>query len=347
MAFKVGIIGLHHLHSEGYIKLLENLSDADVTAIADEDESLLRRVGDKYGIPELHQDWRDLIRNSDVDLVIILLPHAMCPDAAVRACKASRHVIVEKPMSNRSEGILRMISAARNSGVKLTTPYLWRYCAAAMRIKEMIDEGRIGRIVAFEGRNIAGPPQRYLDGGAEWMVRKEISGGGPLHNLGVHWIDLFRWISGQEVRSVAARINSLTHGLEIEDNSHALLVFESGAVASLDISYSAAYGYDLFVQVRGTEGVISWRPRMDEPGVIEITRGRERDEVEIKEEKAEGYGGAWGVRFLKEFLKAIRENSRPPITGEDGYRALRVVEAAYESSREGRFVEVKYDDSVG
>ena len=150
MVFKVGIIGLHHLHSEGYIRLLENLSDADVTAIADEDESLLRRMGDKYGIPELHRDWRDLIRNSDVDLVIILLPHAMCPDAAVSACESGRHVIVEKPMSNRSEGILRMISAARNSGVKLTTPYLWRYCAAAMRIKEMIEAQAGGKLTVTE-----------------------------------------------------------------------------------------------------------------------------------------------------------------------------------------------------
>lgn len=340
MAFKVGIIGLHHLHSEGYIRLLENLADADVTAIADEDESLLRRMGERHGIRELFTDWRDLIRSSDVDLVIILLPHAICPDAAVLACEEGKHVIVEKPMSDRSEGILRMISAARNSGVKLTTPYLWRYCAAAVRIKEMIEEGLIGRIVAFEGRNIAGPPQRYLDGGAEWMVQKEISGGGPLHNLGVHWIDLFRWISAQEIVSVAAKVNSLTHGLEIEDNSHALLVFESGAVASLDISYSAAYGYDLFVQVRGTEGVISWRPQMDGPSTIEIAKGRKRDVMEIEEEKIEGYGGVWGVKFLRDFLRAIKENNRPPITGEDGYKALRVVEAAYESSRENRFVDV-------
>ncbi|HID55420.1 TPA: Gfo/Idh/MocA family oxidoreductase [Candidatus Poribacteria bacterium] len=340
MTFKVGIIGLHHLHSEGYIQLLGNLPDADVTAISDGDEPLLRQIGGRYEISELYTDWRDLIRNSDVDLVIILLPHAMCPDAAVQACRAGKHVIVEKPMSNRSEGILRMISAARDSGAKLTTPYLWRYCSAAEKIKEMIDEGRIGRIVAFEGRNVAGPPRRYPDGGAEWMIRKEISGGGPLHNLGVHWIDLFRWISGQEILSVAAKVNSLTHGLEIEDNSHALLVFESGAVASLDISYSAAYGYDLFVQVRGTEGVISWRPQMNGPSVIEIARGRERDVMEIEEGRIKGYGGVWGVKFLRDFLKAIEEDSRPPITGEDGYRALKVVEAAYKSSREGRFVEV-------
>ena len=140
---------------------------------------------------------------------------------------------------------------------------------------------------------------------------------------------------------MVARINSLTHGLEIEDNSHALLVFESGAVASLDISYSAAYGYDLFVQIRGTEGIISWKPQMEGAGTVEIIRSGERDVVEIKEERVEGYGGVWGVRFIEEFLKAITENSQPPITGEDGYKALRVVEAAYESSREKRFIEVK------
>lgn len=341
MRFKVGIIGLHHLHSEGYIQLLKNLPEGEVTAIADEDEGLTKRIAEGHGIGRTYSDWRELIREEDVEVVIILLPHALCPDAAVEACKNGKHVIVEKPMSALSEGILQMIYAAKEWDVKLTTPYLWRYSAGARRIKEMIEIGRIGEIVAFEGRNIAGPPQRYLDGGAEWMIHRKLSGGGPLHNLGVHWIDLFRWFSDQEVKAVAARVNSLTHGLEIEDNSHALLIFEREAVASIDISYSAAYGYDLFVQVRGTEGVISWRPRLNGASVIELSRGREREVTEIHEEEAEGYGGIWGVRFLREFFDAIREDREPPITGEDGYRALRIVEAAYESSESGRFVEVE------
>ena len=338
--FKIGIIGLHHLHSEGYIKLLKSLPEAEVVGLADEDERLLREMGERYGIERLHADRSELIEGKEVDLVVILLPHALCPDAAVEACRAGKHVVVEKPMADKSEGILRMMGAAEEANVRLTTPYLWRYSGAAQRIKRMIESDEIGEVVAFEGRFIAGPPSRYVDGGAEWMLKKEMSGGGPLHNLGVHWIDLFRWLLGEEILFAAGRVNSLTHHLEIEDNAHALLVFEGGAVASIDISYSAADRYDLFVQVRGRKGVISWTPKFDGANLVEICSGRSRELIEIEEEKVEGYGGMWAVRFFEELFRAIEGGDEPFITAYDGYRALKAVEAIYESSRTGRFVEV-------
>ena len=125
-----------------------------------------------------------------------------------------------------------MITAARKSGITLSTPYVWRYHPVARQIKRFLEEGILGRVVGCEGRCAAGRLRRYLDGHAGWMLIKELSGGGPMHNLGVHWIDLYRWLLEDEVVEVLGRNVRINEQYDIEDNSYALLTFSRGAVGA-------------------------------------------------------------------------------------------------------------------
>jgi len=181
------------------------------------------------------------------------------------------------------------------------------------------------------------------------MLEKARSGGGPMYNLGVHWIDLYRWLLDDEVVEVSGKNVKVNQEYDIEDNSFALLTFSRGTVVALDISYtvpdSYPYGRDLYLGLRGTGGVLSWAPSFE--GVKERLfvcsdsgefAAAPRRHIDFELESHPGYTGILGVHFLTDLAASIRAGTPPAITGEDGLRALEVVEAVYESATTGRTV---------
>jgi predicted dehydrogenase len=269
-----------------------------------------------------------------------------------RAAAAGKHVIVEKPMADTSEGIRRMISATGEAGVALSSPYCWRAHPASRKIKELVDGGLLGQIVALEGRCAAGSPLRYLENGiSPWLNQRAVAGGGPMHNLGTHWIDLFRWFLQDEVRLATGMVSRLQHHLDIEDNSFGIVRFRSGATATLDISYSVPKAYpagrDLFIGLRGTLGSASWSPAWggtaDEVFVVSDHpdfAGGPQTTLRIASQATDGYGGVSGRVYLNETVDAILDGRTPGIKGMDGLRAVEVVEAIYASAETGRVVTV-------
>ncbi|MDE2887150.1 MAG: Gfo/Idh/MocA family oxidoreductase [Gemmatimonadota bacterium] len=348
----VGIIGFHHLHSLDYLPHFDAIARTEVRAVAESDPVCLERVCGQTGI-DGYVDYNTLLSREDIGLVVILLPHAECPDAVERAASAGKHVIVEKPMADTSEGIRRMIAATEGAGVTLSSPYCWRAHPAARRIKALVDRGILGRIVALEGRCAAGSPLRYLENGiSPWLNKKAVAGGGPMHNLGTHWIDLFRWFLKDEVRQATGMVSHLQHRLDIEDNSFGIVRFRNGATATLDISYSVPKafpaGRDLFIGLRGSLGTVSWSPAWggtdDEVFVVsdhpDFADGP-RTTLRIASEAADGYGGVSGRVYLSETVNAILDGKPPCISGMDGLRAVEVVEAIYAAAESGRVVTVE------
>ncbi|MEW6753900.1 MAG: Gfo/Idh/MocA family oxidoreductase [Candidatus Latescibacterota bacterium] len=348
----IGIIGLHHLHPMDYLTHFAALPSTRVCALSEADAVLRQKAAAATGLP-VYAEYGEVLARDDVDAVFIFLPHADCPAAAAAAAEAGKHVVVEKPMAATSDGIRRMVAAAQAAGVSLSAPFCWRYHPAARHIKEVVEGGKLGRVLALEGRCAAGSPLRYRrDGISPWILAKASAGGGPLHNLGVHWIDLFRWLLEDEVDTVTGMVSHEQHGLEVEDAGFALLRFAGGATASLDISYSVpdAYpaGRDLYIGLRGTEGALSWSPAWggtaDEVFLCssrpEMADGPVR-RVQIASRSVGGYGGICGLAYLRRLTDDLLAGRPPQVTGSDGLRALEVVEAVYTAAETGRTVRVE------
>ena len=346
----VGILGLSHLHPRSYMPIFGAVKDVKVVAAADANQPLTEAFAKDFSIRG-YADWRVMIGQEKLDLAAIFLPHAECADAAVACAEKGIHLMVEKPMAADAEGLRRMIAAAGKAGVVLSTPYVWRYHPVARQMKKFVDAGVLGRVVGCEGRCAAGRLQRYIDGNASWMLVKARSGGGPMYNLGVHWIDLYRWLLNDEVAEVMGKNVKINEQYDIEDNSFAILTFSRGAVVALDISYtvpdSYPYGRDLYLSLRGTGGVLSWSPSFE--GVKETLfvcsdsgefASAPRRHVEFELQSHPGYTGILGVHFIADLADSIRAGSAPAITGEDGLRALEVVEAIYRSAESGRAIKL-------
>ncbi len=346
------VLGLCHLHPRAYMATVADIPGLRVTAAAERDPAVRTAFERDYGV-RTYEDWAALIDTEKLDLALIFLPHVECPAAAATAAARGIHVVVEKPMAADAAGARRIIEAARKTGVLLTTPYVWRYHPVALEMKRYASDGTLGQIVGCEGRCAAGRLNRYLEGNAGWMLDRSRSGGGPMYNLGVHWIDFYRWLLDDEVAEAAGTNVHVNKDYDIEDNSFAILTFRRGTVLALDISYtvpeSYPFGRDLYLALRGTAGVLSWSPSFegikerlfvcsDAPGFAAAPRRH----IDFELEPRAGYAGIMGHRFLSDVVDAIRNRRKPAIGGADGLRALEVVEAIYQSAETGKTAKVKH-----
>lgn len=347
----VSILGLSHLHPRSYMTLFQAIPGVEVIAASDANPSVLEGFVKDFHVRG-YADWRELLDKERLNLAAIFLPHADCPEAAVACAERGTHVVVEKPMAASAEGVRQMIAAARKAGVILSTPYTWRYHPVAQEMRRLVVGGVTGRIVGCEGRCAAGRLSRYIDGHAGWMLEKARSGGGSMFNLGVHWIDLYRWMLSDEVVEVIGKTVRANPQYDIEDNCFAFLTFARGTVLALDISYtvpdSYPYGRDLYLALRGTSGVLSWSPSYE--GVKErlfvcSDTGEysqpARQHLDFELPPQPGYAGIMGLRFLTDLVESIRMGKPPTITGYDGLRALEVAEAVYQSAESGRSVKLQ------
>jgi predicted dehydrogenase len=346
----VGFIGLSHLHPKSYVPVIRAAQGLELVAAAEANPAVLASFASDFPV-RTYNDWRAMLEKERLDLAVLFLPHCQIPEAAIACAERGVNVVAEKPMASSSEGLRRMIEATSKAGVLLSTPYVWRYHAVARAMKQYLEDGMLGRIVGCEGRCAAGRLHRYIEGNSAWMLNRAMSGGGPMYNLGVHWIDLYRWLLNDEVVEVTGKNVKINKEYDIEDNSFALLTFSRGAVLALDISYtvpdSFPFGRDLYLALRGTSGVLSWSPSFegvketlfvcsDAPEFAPATRRH----IEFELQTQPGYAGAATVQFLSDLAESIRTGKPPAITGEDGLRALEVVEAIYQSAETGRSVKL-------
>ena len=347
---KVGIVGLGHLHPRLYMPLFKAVATTEVVAVMDANAALREPFCAEFGIKG-YDSVDAMVKAHKLDIAAIFLPHVDCPAAAEACAQAGANLMVEKPMAASAEGAERIVRSAAKHGVKVTTGYCWRLHPVAKEFMKLVQSGVIGKPVGAEGRCAAGRLQRYIDGNASWMLQRAQSGGGPMYNLGVHWIDLFRWILQDEVMEVSGQNVKVNTAYDIEDNSFAHLRFSSGAIAALDISYTVPnafpYGRDLYLSVRGTQGVISWAPAYEgEKDILFVCSDHEesaaapRRQLAYELEPVKGYSGVMGLNYVRGFAEAILKDRRPLISGADGVAALKVVEAVYRSASEKRWVGV-------
>lgn len=343
---KVAIIGLRHLHPRAYMVHLQKIRELAVVAVAEADESLRTQFAADFGL-RAYPHWQQLLEHETIDLAAIFLPHSECPAAATAALEKGSHVLIEKPMATSACSAEKLADLAKKQHLILSTPYVWRYHPVVQDLKKLLADGVVGQVIGCVGRCAAGRLQRYHDGHADWMLNAAQSGGGPMFNLGVHWIDLFTWLLQDSVESVFSKNVKINQTYNIEDNSFAILTFTGGAVLTLDVSYTVPaaypYGRDLYIGIRGTQGVIQWSPAFegesDELFICsdhESFKGAPLQRRTYTLETAPGYSGVMGLLFLKDLVAAILQRDAAPIPGEDGVRVLKIVEAIYRSANHNR-----------
>lgn len=291
---------------------------------------------------------RDLLAQETFDLAVILLPPGEAISAALELVAAGKHLYIEKNGARRvSElGVLRDLAAEK--GVVIQIGYPWTHHPVARQIRGLLDEGILGRLLDMEARLVTTQVRPGLRDPNHWMYRSASQGGGILHMEGGHWLTLFHYFTGAQVQSVTALCNRLTDGIEagLEDVATVALEFNSGVHALLHMGYllsGEGMRNDMSFILRGQMGAIRW-PLTGELTVSSAAPAWQSAPVrtfQMDTAPRGVYADQWGYEFVADFIHAIRSGARPPVTIDDGYQILQIIDAAYESSRTGRRIELR------
>lgn len=309
------------MHAWSYAAALQKNPDAELAVIWDEDAARGRSAADHFGCP--FEADLDKVLGSDIGAVIITAANAHHKELAIRAARAGKHILCEKPIATSVADAEAMIAAAKEAGVQFMTAFPCRYSPPVLRVKKALEEGAIGEVLAIKGTNHGRMP-----GG--WFIDKELAGGGAVMDHTVHVADLIRWFLGKEFTSVYAEVGTRFYDIAIDDCGMLTMEMEGSTFVTLDPSWSRPPVYptwgDVTMELVGTKGTIS------------LDAFSQNIAVYNNEDKAAAwapYGSDMDEGLVADFIRCAITNTTPPITGEDGLRAMEVALMAYESARRG------------
>ena len=312
-------------------------------------------------------DWREVVASPDIDVVSVCTPNALHEEMAVAAIEAGKHVYIDKPLAVTYASAARIAAAAaKRPEVFTRMVFNSRYLAATLRAKQLIDEGRVGEVLTFNAR--------YLHSGSidpkKPIGWKQQAQGGVLLDMGSHALDLVTWLAGWPEQVLCASHTLYPErptpggGVErdlTEDHVQLLLRLPNGAVGGVEASKIATGSNDeLSVEIRGTKGAILWNSfEIDyvyfyDNTLPEAPYGGSRGFTRIE---AMGRYPAPGGKFLPPkstvgwerghlhcyytFLDDVAHGRRPQDGVEDGAKLQKLMEAALQSSRTGRWVDFR------
>lgn len=322
------ILGCGRVAERRVAPVIAAAQDARLAAVCSRSRSHAEHFAERHAAANAHDSIDALLADDSVDVVYIATPHALHAEQAVRCLSAGKHVLVEKPMAIGERGALAMSAAARAGKRLLGVMLQQRFHAANMHLIRLIDDGQLGKLNMIRIHiGMWYPP------GDNWRHASELSGGGAAMDLGPHAVDLMSELAGK-VQSVTAQTSNLQFKTPVEDFCAARLQFESGAVGLLDVSYCFRdYGGRL--EAYGSEASFFAIGSMQSAGLYQTWLRRGDSPGTMQEDTSNNcYAAA-----IEDFNDAVLNQGDPSIGPEEGARAVRIIEAIYESARTGKSIE--------
>lgn len=323
----------HGPHARSYASALAASPSGHLVGVHDESVELGSRIAAEFGVT-YDEDPQQLLDGTDPDAAVICSSTSEHRALVELAAAHGVHVLCEKPLASTTTDAYAMVRACDSAGVQLHTAFVSRFYPVLQEVRGIIARGELGEVRGMVGGNRGRPP--LPPSYPSWITETAQAGGGALIDHSVHVLDAMRFVSGSEASEVAAETGTLFWTTEVEDSALLSLVFDSGAVASIDPSWSVTpenpWSYDFYLRVLGTNGSLSIATGREVLGVS--GRFGDRSYVELPFEPN------IDLDMVDAFLRSVQQGRSldPCATGEDGIRAVELTSAAYESAASGGFV---------
>ncbi len=321
---RVGIIGAGQAgerHAIGFARC----PDVKLVGITDLIEDRARGIASRFGM-KAYTNWQKML-DAGLDVLVVSLPHNMHVAPAEAAARQGVHILMEKPIATTLVDAKRIVEVCRNANVKLTISFVHRFREELQVARRWLDAGQIGLPqVARESMN--GQRGTHLP---RWVTQKDIAGGGVLMYSAIHGLDRLRWLIGSEVIRVTAETRIYSSDTEVEDGVVALLTFANGATATVTSNAPAyrAQPAHWETELYGDKGMVRIRTRK----FAEISNDQIMEHIDTTSFSTDLGPHYNFARQAQAFIQAIREDTEPPVTGEDGVKALEIALAIYESAQ--------------
>ncbi|MDD3725761.1 MAG: Gfo/Idh/MocA family oxidoreductase [Candidatus Ratteibacteria bacterium] len=341
--YGVGFIGFGGIAQSCHLPGWKKLNDVEVLAVADPFDIARKKAQEEFGIPMVFDDYKKLLEVDEIDIVDICAHNTFHFPATVESLKAGKHVICEKPLAVSVKEVEGMIKEAKKNNRKLMAAQHQRFRKESVSTKRMIDDGVFGEIyyaIAYALRR-RGVPARPT------FIKKELSGGGPMFDIGVHILDLTYWFMGcPKVHSVkgvtytklAKRkdIKGLwgewdRESYDVEDFASGFIRFTDGRSISLSCSFLANMEKleDFSTTLFGSEAGLRWpdgKLTTEKKGVLQ--------DVEIRFDTLPDV--APHHEEIRVFLECVKKDKEVPVKPEESLEVIKMLEGIYRSAETGQ-----------
>ncbi len=344
--YGVGIVGFGGIATGCHVPGWQKLDDVEILGAVDSSEKARKSAKEEFSIPHVFDDYRKLLEIKDIDIIDVCTPNTSHFPITVDSLKAGKHVICEKPLAVSVKEVEGMIKEAKKAGKKLMAAQHQRFKKDSAAVKKMIDAGDFGEIyhaVAYAMRR-RGVPAR------DTFIKKALSGGGPMFDIGVHILDLTYWFMGcpkvHSVKGVActklAKRNNICNCLwgefdrkayDVEDFATGYIRFTDGRTIFLSCSFLANMEKmeDFSTTLYGTEAGLKWpegKIYTEKKGVLQDVEIRFDSLADITPHHEE----------IRAFLECVKKDKDVPVKPEESLEVIKILEGIYRSAKTGKEV---------
>lgn len=320
----IGIIGAGDFGG-AHARAIKEVNGVRLVAACREDANALAAFTAEHG-GKGYTDWRELLKDRDVDAVVIATPHALHAEMAIGAAKAGKHILLEKPMAPTVAACDSINAAVAQSGVKLMVAHLLHFSKPCMAAKKIIEDGTIGRPLIASSWMI----KLWMEHNRrEWHMRNA-TGGGMLLTAGIHALDRLVWLMDDNVSSVSAMLGAKFNDQEADDTAMLGLRFKGGGMGQVQsVGYrngAVGFAMDLVCE----HGTLR----------IDMDRGTMLGKDTVWTDLPDSFEPAWMHNAVKREWAALRDaivdNKPVPVTGAYGRKIIGIIEAAFASDKSRR-----------
>jgi len=335
MHIKWVILGAGNIATNQFIPALKSLDSCSVLAVIDKNlkaaENLARQCGAPYALTEAEEIHR--LREANA-VYVATWPVSHC-EHTILAAEAGKHVLCEKPMAVTLADCDRMIRACQKAKVRLMIGNSMRFHVAHQRVRQLMAEGTIGKVVLAKVDYLTSFRLRQGEQfrASQFRLTWTQGGGGAIMDIGIHCIDLLRHVLADEVEAVGCFQDHLVYDCEADDTAIIQLRFRSGTLATITLSCGIPYGRNSVELYSEHGAIISERSMARVPDAVQVRVFKDGTWSEYTAPHADSFRTE-----IEEFVDAVARGVEPSVPGSEGRKDLAVALAAYRSLQERRLV---------
>jgi predicted dehydrogenase len=318
---KWGLIGCGDIARKRVAPALRDLEDCELVAVNRADAARAAAFAGEFGATKWYAHWQDLVQDPEIEAVYIATPVHLHAEQAIAAAQAGKQVLCEKPMALNLDECDRMLHACDEHNVRLSVAYYRHFYPVLRRIKQMLQNGTIGR-VALVQINALDTFDRRNGETRHWLLQKELAGGGPMMDIGCHRIEVLLNLFGAVSQVKALTANNVFTERDVEDTAVAVLQFETGGTAIVSVTHGSLAHRDT-LDIYGEKGQLSVANLNEGKLVISVGSHQSFESLPPHSNLH--------LPHIEDFTRAVLDRREPQFSGKQGREVSRILSLIYGS----------------
>lgn len=344
---KWGVIGAGGIANRRTIPGMLLAKNAELISVMEVNMELAESLRSKHSAKRAFDNVDDLLKDSEIDAVYIASPVVYHKEQAIKAARAKKHILLEKPVALSTQEAKEIKKVCEEEGVLIAAGFMMRFHAYHQKMKQIVESGKLGDVVSCRGQLTCWFPHTPVN----WRHNFSSAGGGALLDMGLHCIDLIQYIINGKTKKVAAFIDTKTFNYEVEDSAAVLLEVDNGAYGYVDVNFNIPDAASRCrLEIYGTKGSL-----LAEGTVSQVEGGKleavflddnmkydpNQEREDIKPVKIIAEFGNLYTKEIESFSNSILYGSKIEVPIDDAIQVQQVAEYAYKSSKTGKFYAVE------